>query len=281
MKLRSLVLVAALAGGCDKAKPNDQGGSGAAPPPPPASGTLSQGAGAMPPPHRAATPATQAMPAEPVPVEQTQPSPGPPSLTPPSDNGDDVRKPVAADLAEYVKDIPGTGALTATIETSQGTIHCVLYGDRAPMTVANFVGLATGKKPWQNSRGETVKGKPFFDGLTFHRVIPGFMIQGGDPDGAGTGGPGYEFDDEIVKALVFDKGGVLAMANKGSGSGTNGSQFFITEQPVPRLSGGYSIFGQCKEVDVVKKIARVPVGAQDRPTTDVIMTSIKIAHANP
>jgi peptidyl-prolyl cis-trans isomerase A (cyclophilin A) len=281
MKLRSLLLVAALAGGCDKAKPTGNAGSdNAAPPPPPtANGDQAGKPGAMPAPKRMGA---SNMPAEPVPVEPPPTQPGPPSnVQVASGSADDVRAPTAADLAEYVKDIPGTGALQATFETNQGTIHCTLFSDQAPMTVANFVGLATGKKPWQDPKdGSTVKGKPFFDGLTFHRVIPGFMIQGGDPMGVGLGGPGYEFADEVVPALVFDKPGVLAMANKGSGSGTNGSQFFITEQPVPRLNGGYSIFGQCKEVDVVKKIARVPVGANDRPNEAVIMTSVKITHAS-
>ena len=278
MKLRSFLLVAALAAGCDKAKPQGNAGSdNAAPPPPTANGDQNGKPGAMPAPHKM----TQSnMQAEPVPVEPP-PSGSGSSAQVATGGADDVRAPTAADLAEYVKDIPGSGALEATFDTNQGTIHCTLFGDQAPMTVANFVGLATGKKPWQDPKdGSTVKGKPFFDGLTFHRVIPGFMIQGGDPQGVGIGGPGYEFADEVVPALVFDKPGVLAMANKGSGSGTNGSQFFITEQPVPRLNGGYSIFGQCKEVDVVKKIARVPVGAQDRPTTPVTITSVKIAHAS-
>jgi peptidyl-prolyl cis-trans isomerase A (cyclophilin A) len=278
MKLRSLMLVAALAGGCDKAKPNGNAGSdNAAPPPPPASASGDQGGAVKPPTHRAAQPPMQA---EPVPVEPAAPPPGPPANVQVA-SGDDVRAPTAADLAEYVKDIPGTGALTATIETNQGTIHCTLFGDKAPMTVANFVGLATGKKPWQSpADGSTVKGKPLFDGLTFHRVIPGFMIQGGDPAGDGTGGPGYEFESEIVQGLVFDKPGLLAMANKGPASATNGSQFFITEVPVPKLNGGYTIFGQCTDGDVVKKIARVQTGAQDRPVDAVTMTSVKIAHAS-
>ena len=169
---------------------------------------------------------------------------------------DDVRPPTAADLAEYTKDIKGEGKLVATIETSQGAIHCELFGDKTPVTVANFVGLATGKKPWLNPKTGTVeKGVPFYDGLTFHRVIPEFMIQGGDPRGTGSGGPGYRFDDEVNNGLVFDKPGLLAMAN--AGPGTNGSQFFITEVNPDHLNNKHTIFGQCKEVDIVKKIARL------------------------
>src|SRR3954451_10890210 len=133
----------------------------------------------------------------------------------PAAGGNDVRPPVAADLAEYTKDIKGSGKLHATIDTSMGTIHCELFGDKAPMTVANFVGLATGKKAWTNPKtGNVEKGKPFFDGLVFHRVIPEFMIQGGDPLGQGTGGPGYQFNDEISPDLKMQPG-TLAMANAG------------------------------------------------------------------
>src|SRR5262245_49384202 len=146
-----------------------------------------------------------------------QPSPDP---TP----GADVRPPVAADLAEYTKDIGGSGSkLMAKIETSMGTLNCELYGDKAPMTVANFVGLATGKKAWMNPKtGNVERGTPYFNGLVFHRVIPGFMIQGGDPLASGTGGPGYSFNDEIWNGAHVGAG-VLAMANAGirGGGGTN------------------------------------------------------------
>ena len=199
--------------------------------------------------------------------QPTQPPPGvPPDPAPganannaaarPADTGADVRPPVAADLAEYTKDIKGEGKLVATIETSQGAIHCELFADKTPMTVANFVGLATGKKPWLNPKtGAVEKGVPFYDGLTFHRVIPEFMIQGGDPRGTGSGGPGYRFEDEVNNGLVFDKPGLLAMAN--AGPGTNGSQFFITEVNPDHLNNKHTIFGACKEVDTVKKIARL------------------------
>jgi peptidyl-prolyl cis-trans isomerase A (cyclophilin A) len=189
--------------------------------------------------------------------------------------GDDVRPPVAADLAEYTKDLAGNGPLTATIDTSLGVFHCELFGDKAPMTVANFIGLATGKKPWLNPKTGTVeKGKPFFDGLTFHRVIAGFMIQGGDPLGQGTGGPGYQFGDEVNNGLEM-KPGVLAMAN--AGPGTNGSQFFITETAPSYLNNKHTIFGQCKEIDVVKKITGVPKGPGDRPDTPVTINKMTFA----
>jgi peptidyl-prolyl cis-trans isomerase A (cyclophilin A) len=189
--------------------------------------------------------------------------------------GEDPRPPVAADLAEYTKDIPGSGPLTATIETSLGTFHCELFGDKAPMTVANFVGLATGKKAWQNpNTGSTERGKPFFDGLIFHRVIPTFMIQGGDPLGKGVGGPGYNFDDEVHNGLVM-KPGTLAMAN--AGAGTNGSQFFITEGAPSYLNNKHTIFGLCKEVDLVKKIEGVPRDPGDRPETPVTITKVTFA----
>jgi len=189
--------------------------------------------------------------------------------------GDDLRAPVAGDLAEYTKDLAGNGPLTATIDTSLGAFHCELFADKAPATVANFVGLATGKKPWQNPTTNALeKGKPFFDGLIFHRVIAGFMIQGGDPLGQGVGGPGYQFADEVNNGLVM-KPGTLAMAN--AGPGTNGSQFFITESAPNWLNNKHTIFGECKEVDLVKKITSVPKGPGDRPTTPVTITKVTIS----
>jgi len=140
------------------------------------------------------------------------------------------------------------------------------------MTVANFVGLATGKKAWQNpSTGSSEVGKPLYSGLIFHRVIPGFMIQGGDPLGTGTGGPGYSFDDEVNNGLVM-KPGTLAMAN--AGPSTNGSQFFITEGAPSYLNNKHTIFGQCKEVDLIKQIEAVPRNEADRPNTPVTITKI-------
>lgn len=193
--------------------------------------------------------------------------------------GNDVRKPTKDDLATYTKDLPGKGKLVATIETSMGAFHCELFGDKAPMTVANFIGLATGKKPWQNPKtGSVETGKPYFDGLTFHRVIPGFMIQGGDPTGTGTSGPGYAFQDEFADGTTMGPG-ALAMANAGKGpdgGGTNGSQFFIMEGSRPDLVGRHTIFGQCKEVDLVKKIAAVPT-TNDKPNSPVTIKKISFA----
>ncbi|HEY0193926.1 MAG TPA: peptidylprolyl isomerase [Kofleriaceae bacterium] len=186
----------------------------------------------------------------------------------------DVRPPTAEDLDGYTKDIQGSGKLMATIDTSMGPFHCELYPDKAPMTVANFVGLATGKKAWTDPNG-AVQKKPFFDGLTFHRVIPGFMIQGGDPLGVGAGGPGYKFNDEVNTGLEM-KPGTLAMANAGThgGQGTNGSQFFITEGAPSYLNNRHTIFGQCKEVELVKQITGVPRGPNDKPNDPVTIKSI-------
>jgi cyclophilin family peptidyl-prolyl cis-trans isomerase len=163
---------------------------------------------------------------------------------------------------------------TATIQTSMGDIHCTLFPDKAPETVANFIGLATGKKPWTDPKtGQLVKGKPLYDGTTFHRVIPNFMIQGGDPEGTGMGGPGYKFNDE-TSDLRFDVPGRLAMAN--SGPNTNGSQFYVTEVATPWLDGHYNLFGQCEDIDLVKKIARVETGANNKPVTPVTIKHIAI-----
>jgi peptidyl-prolyl cis-trans isomerase A (cyclophilin A) len=170
---------------------------------------------------------------------------------------------------------------TAIIETSMGNISCTLFPDKAPMTVANFIGLANGTKDWTNPKtGKTEHGVPLYDNTTFHRVIPNFMIQGGDPLGTGTGDPGYKFKDEFSPDLTFDQPGRLAMAN--AGPGTNGSQFFITDVPTPHLNNHHTIFGQCQDLDIVKKIARVPKNAEDRPDTPVTIKHIKIiqpAHA--
>ena len=165
---------------------------------------------------------------------------------------------------------------TAVIETTDGNINCVLFPDKAPIGVANFIGLATGKKEWKDPKtGQMMKGVPLYNGTIFHRVIPNFMIQGGDPAGNGTGDPGYKFKNEVSSDLTFDQPGRLAYAN--AGPDTNGSQFFITEVPYPSLNGHYTIFGQCQDIDVVKKIARLARDPRDdRPYDPPKITRIKI-----
>ena len=166
---------------------------------------------------------------------------------------------------------------TAVFDTTAGPLRCTLFEKQTPETVANFVGLAKGTKDWKNPvSGSTKHGVPLYDGTIFHRVIPNFMIQGGDPAGNGTGDPGYKFKDEIVPALMFDRPGRLAMAN--SGPATNGSQFFITEVPTPHLNGKHTIFGQCDDASIalVKQIARMAVD----PASDKPFRPVKIKHVS-
>ena len=188
-----------------------------------------------------------------------------------------VKAPGADDLATYTKRIKGTGDLLATRKTPVGTMRCPLLPDQAPLTVANFVGLATGQKPWLDPKTNKLQtNKPYYDGTIFHRVIPDFMIQGGDPTGTGMGGPGYTFADENANAKMAP--GVLAMAN--AGPATNGSQFFITDGTPSHLDGRHTIFGVCAPLDVVKKIARVKRDGQDRPETKVTM-KVTITRGTP
>jgi peptidyl-prolyl cis-trans isomerase A (cyclophilin A) len=169
----------------------------------------------------------------------------------------------------------------ATLHTNLGDIKVNLYGNHAPKTVKNFVGLATGEIEWTHPRtGAPTKDK-LYDGVVFHRIIPGFMIQGGDPLGNGTGGPGYVFDDEINPELDFTEPYILAMANAGTrgGHGTNGSQFFITVGPTTWLQGKHTIFGAVEDPDsraVVDKLAAVPTDAGDRPLEDVVIESVTV-----
>jgi peptidyl-prolyl cis-trans isomerase A (cyclophilin A) len=168
-----------------------------------------------------------------------------------------------------------TEALTATLTTTQGTVTVRLFPDHAPKTVRNFVELAEGGKEWVNPVTRAKSKDKLYDGTIFHRVITNFMIQGGDPLGNGTGGPGYQFGDEIHPDLRFDKPYVLAMAN--AGPGTNGSQFFITTVPTPWLTGKHTIFGEViGGADVVDQISRVPTVPGDRPVTDVVLQSVTI-----
>jgi peptidyl-prolyl cis-trans isomerase A (cyclophilin A) len=166
---------------------------------------------------------------------------------------------------------------TAVMDTSMGRITCQFFRKQAPNAVANFIGLAQGTKDWTDpATQKKMHGRRYFDGTTFHRVIPGFMIQGGDPTGTGMGDPGYKFDDEFDANLNFDRPGRLAMAN--SGPNTNGSQFFITEMAYESLDQHYTIFGQCDEasVEVVKAIARVDRDRQDKPLAPVVLKKVTI-----
>jgi len=167
----------------------------------------------------------------------------------------------------------------ATLHTTLGDINVLLYGNHAPVTVQNFTGLADGSKLWTHPQtNKQSAGEPLYSGTIFHRVISGFMIQGGDPLGQGFGGPGYQFKDEFHPELVFDRPYLLAMAN--AGPGTNGSQFFITVGPTPHLNRRHTIFGEVADAPsraVVDKIATTPVGRNDKPVEDVTITSIDIA----
>ena len=168
-----------------------------------------------------------------------------------------------------------TEALTATLTTTQGTVTVRLFPDQAPKTVRNFVELAEGGREWTNPRTGVKSKEKLYDGTIFHRVIAAFMVQGGDPLGTGTGGPGYKFADEIHPDLRFDKPYLLAMAN--AGPGTNGSQFFITTVPTPWLTGKHTIFGEViSGADVVENISRVQTVPGDRPVTDVVLQSVII-----
>ena len=167
---------------------------------------------------------------------------------------------------------------TATLHTSLGDIVIELFPNHAPKTVENFVGLATGAKEWTDPRTGKKSTEKLYDGTIFHRVISGFMIQGGDPLGQGFGGPGYQFADEFHGELQFDRPYILAMAN--SGPGTNGSQFFITVAATAWLNRKHTIFGEVKDAAsqaVVDKIGATPTGAQDKPLTPVVINSVTIA----
>lgn len=162
------------------------------------------------------------------------------------------------------------------LKTTAGDIELKLFPDAAPKTVENFVGLATGSKTWTDPKtGKEVKGKSLYVGTIFHRIIPGFMIQGGDPLGQGIGGPGYRFEDEFKSGKTFDKPGILAMAN--AGPNTNGSQFFITVAATPWLNNHHTIFGEVtKGMDVVEKIVNAPRGPRDFPDAPVSITAIEV-----
>jgi peptidyl-prolyl cis-trans isomerase A (cyclophilin A) len=166
-------------------------------------------------------------------------------------------------------------AVYAQFETTEGNFTIRLFDKEAPNTVANFVGLAEGTKEWTDPRTNQKVTQPYYDGIIFHRVIDGFMIQGGDPLGQGIGGPGYKFADEFHPSLRHNKPGILSMAN--AGPNTNGGQFFITLGPTPHLDNKHSVFGEVEDgLDVVRKIGSIATGPRDRPLKDVVITSIKI-----
>jgi peptidyl-prolyl cis-trans isomerase A (cyclophilin A) len=168
-----------------------------------------------------------------------------------------------------------TPGVYARFDTTEGPFVIRLFHDQAPKTVENFVGLAEGTKEYTDPRDGKKKAGKYYDGVVFHRVIDGFMIQGGDPLGQGTGGPGYTFADEFHASLRHDKAGVLSMAN--AGPNTNGSQFFITLGPTPHLDNRHSVFGEVVDgLDVVRRIGQVKTGARDRPVKDVVITSVTI-----
>jgi peptidyl-prolyl cis-trans isomerase A (cyclophilin A) len=200
---------------------------------------------------------------------QTSPAQTPPPQTPSSELPD-------TPTSQAPPVVEPTGP-TAVLDTSMGRITCRLFDKQAPITVANFIGLAEGTKPWTDPvTKQKMTGKPFYNGTTFHRVIPEFMIQGGDPTATGTGDPGYMFEDEFDPNLNFDVPGRLAMAN--SGPHTNGSQFFITEVPTTHLNQKHTIFGQCDDasLSVVKAIARVQRDADDKPLQPVTLIKVTI-----
>jgi peptidyl-prolyl cis-trans isomerase A (cyclophilin A) len=169
--------------------------------------------------------------------------------------------------------------LIANLKTNHGDIKVELFPNKAPKTVRNFVELAEGSREWTHPETGAKSTDRYYDGTIFHRVIPDFMIQGGDPLGQGIGGPGYEFDDEIYPGLYFDRPYLLAMANAGIqfGKGTNGSQFFITSVPTPHLNGKHTIFGEVLEgQEVIDAISKIRTGRNNRPVQDVVLESVTI-----
>ncbi|MFC7167518.1 peptidylprolyl isomerase [Halospeciosus flavus] len=165
--------------------------------------------------------------------------------------------------------------LTATLHTTKGDIEIELYPEKVPNTVENFVGLATGEKEWEDPDTGETRTDPLYDDVPFHRVISGFMLQTGDPEGTGRGGPGYEFDDEFHEDLRHDSEGTVAMANHGPD--TNGSQFYITLDEQPHLDGKHAVFGQVIDgMDVVRDIGNAPTGRNDEPLEDILLESVEI-----
>ena len=187
--------------------------------------------------------------------------------------GPNMVRPPALIRRERFKEAPLS--VYAEFATSEGNFTVRLFDAEAPNTVANFVGLAEGSKEWTDPRTHKKVTQPYYDGTLFHRVIDGFMIQGGDPLGQGIGGPGYEFADEFHPSLRHDKAGVLSMANRGPN--TNGGQFFITLGPTPHLDNRHSVFGEVESgMEVVRKIGSTKTGPRDRPVQDIVVQTVKI-----
>lgn len=213
------------------------------------------------------------------PVQQKTETTPPPAEKPVEEKAPDMDQGKKDDkevLMNELKLTPGQ-KLIAELDTSMGKINIELFWEKAPMTVRNFVELAMGKKEWTHPNSGEKSSKPLYNGTTFHRVIKGFMIQGGDPAGNGMGGPGYRFKDEFHPELKHDKKGILSMAN--AGANTNGSQFFITDGPTPHLDNRHSVFGVVADpasLAVVEKIASVPTGAQDKPQTPIVINKVDI-----
>ena len=178
-------------------------------------------------------------------------------------------------LADALDGVTGQGDLTATITTSHGNLTCKLFEDKAPITVANFAGLARGTRPWKDPKTGSWVTRPAYDGTQFHRIIKGFMIQGGDAKGDGSGGPGYVIPDELWDGAKHDRAGLLCMANRGPD--TNGAQFFIMDEAASHLDKSYTILGECGPVPIVHMIAAVPTGPGDKPASPVVIKSIAIS----
>ncbi len=202
------------------------------------------------------------------------PAPKPPKPAPKLSPSDDPTGGQFS-MADATAGLTGSGPLKATIETELGTLTCDLYEKEAPITVANFVGLARGVRPWKKG-GEWVKS-PLYDGTVFHRVVKGFMIQGGDPDGNGTGGPGYMIKNEIIPGAKHERG-ILSMARRPDPDSA-GSQFFLMDGRAPHLDGGYAIFGKCGPDAVIEKLASVPVQGEQSVTPTKIK-SVKISRGS-
>lgn len=200
------------------------------------------------------------------PQVKPEPTPSPKSVV--------VEAAPMSDLAKYTEHLDGED-LHVKIETTLGLLDCDLFESRAPKTVTNFVGLATGQKTWVDpDSGSPIDGRPYYDDAIFHRVVPGFFAQSGDPTGTGNGGPGYRFEDEFHPDLRHDGAGVLSMANKGPN--TNGGQFFVLTNATPHLDGHHSVFGKCAGEETISKLNTLPVDSNDRPVDPPSIKSIEI-----